>query len=76
MKIIPTNELITLLQHCDYGFLNLDDMARLFEKYGDDYYVDRDFGEYCKENDERKNFVELALIVEGARQSTKETKNG
>ena len=75
MKVIPTNELIVLLQHCDYEFLNLDDMTRLFEYYGDDYYVDRDFGEYCKENDERKNFVELALIVEGAKQSIRSNKD-
>ena len=69
MKVIPTNELIILLQHCDYKTLNLGDMERLFEYYGDDYYADQEFTSsgYMTKNAERENFIELALIAEGAK---------
>lgn len=59
MKVIPTKELIVLLEHCDRETLNSRQMENIYKRYGDDYYIDEVSREYelCKENPERKEFL-------------------
>lgn len=38
MKIIPKDELILLIDTLLYGNINDKEVAKIFEKYGDDYF--------------------------------------
>lgn len=55
MKVIPKDDLITMLNSMDGPFYR-DTIERIFDKYGDDYYKDPGYSPYelCNENQERK----------------------
>jgi len=60
MKVIPKNELITIISHTDCELLGVDTIKNLFEYYGDDYYKRDNFysdWELVNENVERKRFL-------------------
>ena len=57
MKVIPKNELITILSNMDCESFDVDMVKYLFEEYGDDYYKRDGFYsdlELVNENVERK----------------------
>ena len=53
MKIINTEDLVTILPLFNYKTWSIDDIKRLFDKYGDDW-------ELCTENESLKALKELA----------------
>lgn len=42
MKIIPKNELITLLQMDSRNYYSISVLSDIFETFGDDYYINPD----------------------------------
>ena len=57
MKVIPKNELITILSNLNCDSFTVDMIKGLFEEYGDDYYKRDNFysdWELSKENVQRK----------------------
>lgn len=61
MKVIPKKDLIKILvfQFADTDVIYEDQIARKFEKYGDDYFKDYGYCEFEKtrENEDRKELM-------------------
>lgn len=56
MKIIPKNELIILIDTLLHGNVTNEEVAKIFEKYGDDYFPRNDDPD-PPENQNRKNLL-------------------
>lgn len=61
MKVIPKKDLIKILvfQFVDTDEIYKDDIIRKFERYGDDYFINRDYGKFelTRENEDRKELM-------------------
>lgn len=53
MKGLTREKIIQILQLKQFDFCLKSDMESIFEKFGDDYYINRDNGEWelCNKND-------------------------
>ena len=53
MKGLSKETLIKILEMNNYDFYLKSDMDTIFEAFGDDYYIDRDTGQWalCKKNE-------------------------
>ena len=59
MKCIPARELSKILSgKVSVELLSLKNMEYVFDRYGDDYFVVDGELDLCKENEERKKFLE------------------
>ena len=56
MKGLTKNKLLKILQLKQFDYLLKDDIIAIFDIFGDDYYINRDNGEYelVYENDNFK----------------------
>lgn len=60
MKVINTEDLVTILPLFNYKTWSIDDIKRLFDKYGDYWYIEGGTWELCTENESLKALKELA----------------
>lgn len=58
MKLIPREELAFIVDHLDEEDVFYYTMKRIFDIYGDDWFVEGCTWIKCRENEERKNELE------------------
>ena len=60
MKVINTEDLVTILPLFNFKSWSIDDVKRLFDKYRDDWYIEGGIWELCTENENLKDLKKLA----------------
>ena len=70
MKMMPKEDLITLIKYCEGDYFDEDRVIRLFENYGDDYFKEGGFYSdwtLTKENEKRKQFLQEVKADDSSR---------